>query len=251
MSIHTTRGGFSLAVFDTALRQIIRVNSFQSDRFDMAELDAAIEENRIVDHSVQSGILSQNHCRFTLVPAAFYDANRKRDLLARSTRISDCEIVATDPIPEMGMHIVYADKPKPKSLPNCQNLHFLTAFLQFIIKKELTREAEMCFFAHQYQNRLSVLIFRDQNLLLANAYNTYTAADTLYYLLVLFDNFSLSNERHKLNISGDLSGDQGLNQSLGAYFANCSELSDFRSRVHPEQSAEPLGLVQTHQIILE
>ncbi len=246
-----TTDGFSLAVFDTGLRQITRLKSFRKAGFDSADIDAAFEENRILDPAIQSLILTQNHCRFTPIPAALYDSSRERKLLACSTEVSDCEVTAADAIPGLGVYILYIDglNPKPKGLPNCQNLHFSSAFLRFVTQEELTRE-EVDFFAHQYQNRLSVSIFRNENLLLANAYDTYTPADTLYYLLALFDHFSLSNKSQKLNISGDLSGDPALHQSLREYFGALSEIAGFQSRIYPEPSAELLGLIQTHQIIL-
>lgn len=248
LSIQVTADGFSFSILDTETAQIIGIDALPTAVSDTAALQMALEAHGGLDATTQRVILTQNHRQFTLVPNAFYDEGRLRALLG--CELSDRDVIRTDHLQSMGLHVPYVDgiKPQPGGLANWQRMHFLSAFLNFVSKGALALSPR-CVFAHQYQGLLSVLVFRDADLLLANNYDTHETADTLYYLLALYDNFSLSPEHQALTLSGELSGDAA--SALGAYFGELRPLDGFRIGVHPEESAKPLGLIQTHQIILE
>ena len=253
LSIQVTPEGFSFSALDSTKGQITCIAAFQHTPFSTAALEAALAEHQIAKDSLEHLRLNQNHPQFTLVPTAFYDKARARALLAHSIAIGDRDAIRTDDLRALGLHILYVDKlsPLPAALDTRRQTHFLTAFLRFVLEKAEIGEATQVF-AHQYQNLLSVLIFRDAKLLLANTYEAHSPSDAVYYLLALFENFSLPNESQPLTLSGALSPQRGLpHQALQAYFGALQPLEGFRNPIHPKASASPTGLIQTHQILLE
>ncbi len=171
----------------------------------------------------------QSH-RFTLVPARLYNGQQRASFLETLTKIQESETVLADPLPELDAFLVYAINQQRlstwrRAFVGCRFYHAMTPILHQLAKlgQQFGRPAV---FAYLRGESIYTIGIDRNRLMFCNAFKAPTAKDSLYYLLLTYQQCGWKAQAVPLYIFGELLADAELYRLLYRYVRQVNFITD-------------------------
>ncbi|MGM0636300.1 MAG: DUF3822 family protein [Bacteroidota bacterium] len=209
LSILISQDGFSFCVHNNI--ELVLCDKFVFKTPDnntptqlLNEVKNRIDTRFIKNHQIEKlDIIYHNHL-FALVPTKIYDENKKVDYLKYSVRLLENDYITSDAIEAFKAQNIYIP------LININN-YFIDLVGNFNYKHQLTQlienaiqiNAEDLVLTHIESNLISIVVIKNNTLLLGNCFQISSEEDAAYYLLFVLNELELNREEIPLYFSGE------------------------------------------------
>jgi len=192
----------------------INANSKQIEAFDKVASIADIAFNQFTFSDVQVIIIDN---QFTLIPESIFNEEKAASYLNFSTEtLEDCSIVISKNKPFSLNTIWYLKNDLKKNIiqywPGSTFTHLIASKLENISENQENHTL----FVDALKGCLCILLFTNQELQIANQFDTNGDEDALYYLLLTLEQLKLKEE----NLQVILSGTASFKTKMDKYFNN-------------------------------
>lgn len=160
-----------------------------------------------------------NSKNFTLVPSAFFDELKAREILEFNCGTVGNDLVLVDDI-NSDIKLIYSIEEGLKStidklFPNHHLKHTSTVLSRLLLQsEELKNENILMFIDH---HAVYIIAKKDHKLLLCNQYLANSDEDILYYLLFVLEQFQFNPLDVKISIAGNIEVEHSLIKTLKKY----------------------------------
>ncbi|MBK7872838.1 MAG: DUF3822 family protein [Saprospiraceae bacterium] len=221
LSILIGVGSLSYCIIDEQRQLLLLRDLDYSSSQALSDLFLQDEYLRQQYRSIRAGIASSI---FTLIPNRLYNIAEKRAYLQQIVPIEDSVDIRTDEIPPLSVVNVYAEQRDildiiRKYLPGSKIFHITTSILNGLLSQN-TAAKGTTLFLHVHTGKLIVTLFQEKSLQFINLFNYQSAKDFLYYVMLVFDQFSLTPEEVTTYISGQLIKESEIYPLLHRYIRN-------------------------------
>lgn len=180
---------------------------------------SAIRHFRVSQRTYRSVYINLFTELFTLCPAAFYEAESKRQILEFNAGPSGDAVILQDDITQE-IKLIYAIDEQLKStldliFPNHHMKHSLSVLSQLMLHSEDLAKAHVLVNIHDAY--IELVIKQDGKLVLANQFGVRSAEDILYYILFALEQYQLEPSSAELVITGNADIQSDLVQALKKY----------------------------------
>jgi len=160
--------------------------------------------------------------RFTLCPAAFYDAEHARAMLEFNTGTIEENLVLNDDVTP-DIKLIYAIDEKLKSaldliFPHHRIKHSLSVLTQLMLHSEDLSKEQLLLYVHA--EHIEIIVKEDTRLLLANQFSVKTQEDVLYYVLFILEQYQLNPVTVSMCVAGNINSNSDLMLTLKKYIRN-------------------------------
>jgi hypothetical protein len=198
--------------------------------------------------------------RFTLIPARLYDGEKRATFLSTLTSLASSETVLADPIPKLDAFLVYALDHEQltswrRTFVGCRFYHALTPILSRLAQ-ESTKQARPVMYAYFRDGNLYTIAIDRNQLLFCNGFQCPEAKDSLYYILLTYQQCDWKTSQVPLFLFGEVMPDAAVYQLLFRYVRNLSFLEGSNNDAlkwgataheHPTHLFYDLGALQQYQ----
>lgn len=243
LSIRIESNGFCFFVFDILQKKFI---FFKNVLFDFSQHLSAtnqiknnIDSDSIFNFPFRKVNIIYCGQSYTLLPSAFYDADKKEDLLKFNQALIDEDIVksslikGTDIINIFSFPKLYFDFFQQK-FPNAF-IHHQASLLVFDAVKKTDSSKQ--FHIDVYPDFFYATVVENTHLLLSNTYSYTNLNEFVYHIINLYDKLELNQQETKLYFSGEIEKEGKEINILKDYIQNihfaeqpdCSVIPDFQT----------------------
>lgn len=216
-------------VLDNQLRLLLLQESkFDDNDSDHNRVKLAIakifEEEEILQLPYQKVTISLPNLRSTFIPDRLFNEREQRSYLSELTNLAYATELETDELPTLGARLVYEVDSALKNLlhgrfPTGKLYHPALPLIEGF--KRLTKLKEgFQLFVNLRDRQLQICLFENQNLLFYNTFPFTKSNDSIYYVLLVFEQFKLNPEETPLMVSGQLLEESEIYQLFYRYIAN-------------------------------
>ncbi len=159
-----------------------------------------------------------------LVPAPLFEPDKVETYLQHLSKVDPINKVHNELVAELDIHNVYAFNLEIYSLlktyfPRAEFYHMGTSLLKAFhaLTKHQTGEDV---YLNVMQGSFQAIVFRSKELILYNTFFFRSTKDFLYYVMLIYDQLGLNQEKVPLNISGELLEDSEVYQLVYKYTRN-------------------------------
>lgn len=161
-----------------------------------------------------------NH-KQTLIPTRLFMENEKAAYLEKIIELLPGDVVCQDHIRPIDTQVVYALSLEEKTvlsdqMPDLQLFHGASCFLTGITKLAEYRSGKHLY-VNIHEGFLHILLFENKDLLFSNIFSFHNAKDALYFLMLIFDQFSLDPETVPVYLSGQILKESEIYKLLYRY----------------------------------
>lgn len=167
-----------------------------------------LTDDRLQTASFQKVRLAWRSSRFTLIPARLYDGEQRTTFLEALTSIEDSETVLADSVEGLDTFLVYAvDQERlshwRRKFIGCRFYHALTPLLSQLarIGQQLGRPA---IFAYIHSGSIYTVGLDRNQLIFCNGFHTPEAKDSLYYVLLAYQQCGWKTQQVPLYLFGEI-----------------------------------------------
>ena len=159
--------------------------------------------------------------RYTFVPLEFFEDEQAEILFYHNHPKRENEQVHYNILPKNNIVVLFGMDRSTSALllERYANVRFyvgVTPFIEyFAAKSRLGNNRKM--YTHLRRDSMDVFCFERGHLLLANSFHCQETADRLYYLLYIWKQLGLEQERDELHLTGDLTNKSELLPELRKY----------------------------------
>ncbi|MEL7020716.1 MAG: DUF3822 family protein [Bacteroidota bacterium] len=192
----------------------------------------------------------------TLVPQRLFDPTKISSYLKTVTPIEEHQHISRDELPTMDLSNVYAvdnlwEEQLSQRFDKCKVHHQNTLLLRSFQRLQRGKSG-YALYAHVSKTFVQLYLYEGTSLLLSNIYNYKSPEDFVYYVLLIYDQFSLSPTELPVQLSGQLKKESTLYSLLYRYvkavqFVRVDQLVEigpnFRRATHPHQYFDLASLV--------
>lgn len=192
----------------------------------------------------------------TLVPQRLFDPTKMSSYLKTVTPIEEHQHISRDELPTMDLSNVYAvdnlwEEQLSQRFDKCKVYHQNTLLLRSFQRLQRGKSG-YALYAHVSKTFVQLYLYEGTSLLLSNIYNYKSPEDFVYYVLLIYDQFSLSPTELPVQLSGQLKKESTLYSLLYRYvkavqFVRVDQLVEigpnFRRATHPHQYFDLASLV--------
>lgn len=201
-------------------------------------LAAGLKQSGIQLKSYLKTYINFNSKHFTIVPAAFFNELKAREILEFNCGPVGNDLVLVDDI-NSDIKLIYSIEEGLKStidklFPNHHLKHTATVLSRLLLQSdELQNENILMFIDH---HAVYIVAKKGYQLLLCNQYQAQSDEDILYYLLFVLEQFQFNPLDVKISIAGNIEAEHSLIKTLKKYikqirFVNGSKLLK-RQEIH-------------------
>lgn len=177
-------------------------------------------ELQVVDNFEDIQVI-YNSIESSLIPLSGFSADLSEPLMDFSFGAAPRRTVLSEPIASEAIVNLYR---LPEELynsmrrlyPQARHQHIYSAMVP-LYKKEAVHNAYIK--VEFYTERYILLIYKDQQLLLANSYNYQTPEDVVYYMLALCEQLEISAKEVRIAAAGLIDGQSPLFAEINKFFA--------------------------------
>ena len=187
----------------------------------VANLKEAFFEDRILKEPYQATKIVFTTPHFTLVPAKFYNDDKRKTYFQNLTIASENSVFECDSFKDIEFKNVYVIEKQlvefTKTIfPQAQCHNVFTALIQGY-QKIAERKSGHQLFANIRDNQIQIFFFDGKNLVFANGYRFVTPQDLIYFVMMVYEQFKLNPENIPLSISGSLTEDSDIFRFIYRY----------------------------------
>lgn len=187
-------------------------------------------DQRLSQQTYQKVRLAWQSHRFTLVPARLYNGEQRSSFLESLTKVPASETVLADPLPELDAFLVYSiDQQRlstwRRAFVGCRFYHAMTPILHQLAQLGQQYGRPAVFAYLRGQSIYTIGIDRNQ-LMFCNAFSCPTAKDSLYYLLLTYQQCGWKAQSVPLYLFGEILPDADLHRLLYRYVRQVSFIDD-------------------------
>ncbi|MEO8151407.1 MAG: DUF3822 family protein [Bacteroidia bacterium] len=169
-------------------------------------------------------VFSIVNAKSTLVPNAFYDDEKKADLLLFNHPIEADESIAKDDFRFFDAKNIFAVKDDlihfiEKNFNNPSLHHCSTSLIESLLLRNKNRKQPIVN-ANMHQHQFELTVIENNQLLFYNALPCPTAEDFIYYLLFMFEQLELNPESVALELSGKIQNNSAFHTIAKKYIRN-------------------------------
>ncbi len=232
LSIQVSLDGFSFYIKNDSNSEVIEANSFHFDHTHapeqaLSKIKDVFSELPILNNAFKQVEVIYDNELFTLVPEALFDQNNLADYLKFNTKILKTDFTVFDELEFASLINVYI----PYS--NINNFffdhfgtfsffHSQTVFLKSILEKKSQVEDVKEVHVHLAETSISVLVKKNNSLLLNNRFNYQNAADCVYYILYCYEQLQLDPEVNPILLYGQVTENDEIYRLIYDYIRNVS-----------------------------
>ena len=250
MSIRLRPGGLSFSAYNRSVHDAFFYKELELDRskpyvraledcfFECPFLTWAYKRIQVVCETSQ----------YTIVPKEIFEEERKRELLSFAFtnpqgRCLHNELEALQAVVVFGMdEEVYAFC--SRSLVAPRFIHHLTALLPLWKKQSQTRLPKQLYVT-LYPRRMDIACYAQGNLLFVNSFNFESPDDVLYYILYVWKQAGMDQQKDQLRLFGEMSLRVALTETLRNYlqYVDLQEIPSEAYLLGSEILQAPLDLI--------
>ena len=223
ISILVNKDGYSFSIADPSQKKILR----------LAEINISEENRQTQDSSAYEffDLLNSGFSRktvifhpeaFTIIPNEFYNEKDKTEWLKFSNSVPEEREVFVTALEGIEAKIVSSlpltEFSKLSSLvPGAEFVPLISVLIN-CSRQLFSGKKNDHVLVHKSNEKSLIIVFRDEQLLLANTFETPNADDLLYYLVYIIEQLGLILQNDFLFLSGDL--DEQAKARLANFFSN-------------------------------
>lgn len=220
LSILTGIDSFTYMVSD-GQQNILALREYLLDEKNMQDFQQTLESDRLLALQYRNSRIVWVGDLSTLIPGRLLNNDDRQILLGHLTDVPENTLLKNDQLTPLSAVNVYGIEEARWNMlkgkfPGARLFHIHTA-LFWGYRKYAAQQGGMQVFVHVRPSFFHLLIFDGSNLLLANRYAYQSAKDFLYFILLIFDQFKLSQENTPLLLSGKLLSDSEIYRLLARY----------------------------------
>lgn len=165
---------------------------------------------------------------FTVIPDRLYRAEDQRAYMEHLTPLSGDDLLETDDLPSARAHLVYRlpaayQQLVQQLLPHHRTTHLSSLFLSYF-DNLLFSGSEDQLYLYISGQLLYALYFREGKFVFHNTFSFRASKDCLYYVLLVFDQFHLDQEKTPVHVCGQLMPDSEIFRLLRRYLGHLEML---------------------------
>ena len=148
------------------------------------------------------------HDKFTLVPFALFDEEKKESLLGFNHPVEAGEKIHSDVLRNLEAKNLFTisrdfESMIRKHFPNAHFLHNSTSFIEGLLIQNKNNSGKKVF-ANFHSTYFEIVILEGRELLFSNAFKYKTPEDLAYYILFVYEQLHLNTEEIELILSGEI-----------------------------------------------
>jgi hypothetical protein len=209
----------SFAITDKQGTDLYSLAYYTAGEIDNNSLSEIFSGHAELNKSFSDVLVSYDYTKSVLVPTEYYDTDDAKTVLNTMYGVNgQSSSFNSEAVNKWQLYNVYA-VPKDvhdsiiRKFPNAKYSHYYT-----LESKVMPAGFADCLLIDIHMDEFSVIAIKENKLLIAQMYSYSTPADVLYYLLKICEQFSLSQERVQLAISGLIEKESQLFNELYQYF---------------------------------
>jgi hypothetical protein len=212
-------GHVSFAITDTADQSLCHLSYFSGD-IHGDELAAVFSENAILNRQYDAVEVSYHYRRSVLVPMMYYNRDHEKSILDGMHGPNAEMNVVSETVNEWQFHNVYAVPAHvmdwvDRKFPLNKSRHHITLAI-----KSMPAEFADRLLVDIHTSEFSFIAIKENKLLVAQTHPYSSPEDILYFLLKACHQFSLSQEKVLLLVSGLLEKESQLYREMYQFFIN-------------------------------
>ena len=148
------------------------------------------------------------HNKFTLVPSALFDEEKKESLLGFNHSLESDEKIHSDSLQNLEAKNLFTisksfESEIRKQFVNVHFIHNATAFIEGLLIQNKNNKGKKVF-ANFHSSYFEIAILDGRELLFSNAFKYKTSEDIAYYILFVYEQLHLNPEEIELVLSGEI-----------------------------------------------
>lgn len=229
MSIQTGLNGLSFSILDLQNLKYVGLRNYFFDNVDsLNEIEPSFTNIFHKDDLLQLNYKSVSHIYVgggsTLVPAKYFDEQQINNIYKLNFSGSGNHKVMYNALDAGNIFNIFSYpeallKVLNDHLPQCKLYHHSSPFLQNVVTESTHLTRPRCF-SYLYKGMLNVAIADNKQLLFYNTFIINSISDIVYYLLGVYEQFSMTPKHSDLFISSDTDEHDEIFENLNKYFKN-------------------------------
>lgn len=209
---------FSFAILKHVSKEIVEFGYYSFLNRQEGKWIDFFDNNELLTANYFQSAIAFNPATSMLVPAAHYNEEKVQvqlDVLSGPDFHSD---TITEYLPEWNLYTI-ARVPQP--LHSAVNSYFVSGksfSTNFVLLKNIPPEKPDFFLVDFRTDEFTVLVFKDRQLLLLNAYPYSTPGDVLYYLLKICRQYGIVQQEINIILAGLIEKNSAIFRELYKYF---------------------------------
>ena len=172
--------------------------------------------------SVKIGISNK---RLVLVPGAVFRREQSVHYLENSAPIWSTDEVKVDYLEKQDIRLIYAFRTSVYQMykglyPNSTMENALSSYITHVDRIVSSMDPGYKVYVNALYDTLYIVVFRNEQLAYANVYEFTTAEDFLYYIMLIYKEFQLDQEKTPTFISGKMDSHSKLHDLISRYIRN-------------------------------
>ena len=230
---------FGFAISTTAGDELYKLAWYTDEEVDEKVLEDLYQQHPELRQNYTNTRVCFDHPQSILVPLPYYNESESSLLLRTMYGPSGKQELHTEAVPEWQLKNVYAI---PQAVQDWTR-HYFSNGAQYhqysiSIRNINTTEEDGHVLADFRTDDFSLLVSRGNKILIAQTYPYTTPADVIYYLLKVCQEYGLSQETVRLQLSGLIDRQSVLFREIYQYFINVAFREPSWTTAGTEQDAE-------------
>jgi len=205
LSILSSEKNLAFTILDTSINKYIALQIHPSDPSKEGEFVPFWSKEKAHFKSVTCAIA---HNKFTLIPSALFDDEKKESFLGFNHPVDKNEKVYSNKLNNVEASNVFTlsldfESRIRKHFINAHFIHDATSFMEGLLIENKNNTGKKVF-ANFSSSCLEIVILDGRDLLFSNAFHYKVAEDIAYYTLFVYEQLHLNPEDTELVISGEI-----------------------------------------------
>ena len=208
LSILVGMGSFDYVVLDSK-QQLLLLKSYTLNySLSTDELTEIVRLDPYLKYPYNKISIAWAGGKSTLIPKRLFNDADKKAFLEQTSPLEDDELIRNDELQAANMQNIYAipDSLKKWTARNFPG-HTLSHLGTVLLSKQRTyaiESEEPQLYVHLIGSLAYFSVFQNSNLLFYNSFEYQNAKDFIYYLLLIFKQAGLNQDKAKVNVTGQL-----------------------------------------------
>ena len=221
LSILVGMGSFDYVIMDSQQKLLALKSYHLSEEASVEEMEHLLGLDPLPRNRYRNVRIAWASGKSTLIPRRLFHSLEKKAFLEQSATVRDSENVRHDELTAAGMMNIFAIPQELETylnntFPGHRMSHLGSALIEGQRKLSVQHQGQHVY-VHFIGKQAFLCVYQHLNLLFYNSFSYQSAKDFIYYLLLIFKQFNLSQEETPVFISGQLVEDSEIYRHLQRY----------------------------------